>query len=174
MNLSLSLSFPPSLPPSFSQTGGRAAAAAGELLLRVERSCADGILLGRYLLKRRQKKGGERVGDAGKLQDPVRAHVQHQLPSAVDLRRLQCGGSVGVPAGDPSVGVSDIYAAVQLYSITDLLISSLRERKRKKYTYISIVNAHLELYFIFLVRKLNSFKQRPRRFIAETFLFFFV
>lgn len=44
--------------------------------------------------------------DGGNLEDAVLTHVQHELPAALDLFRLQCGGG-GIPARNPSFSVSD-------------------------------------------------------------------
>lgn len=66
-----------------------------------------------------------RAEDAGGLEDPALAHVQHQPPSALDPRRLECGGGDGVPARDPSVSVSEKrlcnFVSHGIYSYVDLL-----------------------------------------------------
>ena len=60
--------------------------------------------------------------------------MQHQFPSALDLRRLECGGGFWVPARDPSVSVSDNYAAVQLNSQTNALIYYYYFLEKGKFT----------------------------------------
>ena len=94
-----------------------------------------------------------RVEDAGELEDPVLAHVQHQLPSALDLRRLECGGGGGVPARDPSVSVSERQLLNFVSHGNNQNVDLLQEGN-------SAFISELHLGFFIFIKLLNKFTAR--------------